>query len=193
MLGVIVYHQKYESFKHSANCVFYKTQKRQDYGARFRGSFHHTLSFLVDLSLSYTSGAGSCSIGPQFRCKQMVEGGPASELIISFFVTSLSNSASGEIEDWDKHFALTERKLLRLFQDGKCSPSDMNARGTLLSVGLLLACKAHRLIHLQEVLLFASLPLHRECITVKVDMVSKFVKTLIRMGVPCGEPGDTGR
>lgn len=142
-LGVIVYNQRSELFKHSANCVFYKPQNRQDYGARFRVSFHQTLSFLGDLSLPYTSGAGGCSIGPQFRYKQMVQWSLVTDVIYCFFPTMWPNSGSNEVEDWDKLFALTERKLLKLFQDGKASPCDMSSRGTLLHVGLLLACKAH--------------------------------------------------
>lgn len=189
-LGVIVYNQQHESFKHSAKCVFHKTQKRQDYGARFRVSFHHTLSFLVDLSLSSTSGAGGCSIAPQFRYKQMVQRSPASDLIRSLFRTFRPHSASNEIEDCDKHFALTERKLLRLFQDGKVSPCDMNSRGTLLHVGLLLACKAHWLIHLQEAVLFGVISIDK---ALQMDLLSKVVKTLIRVGVPCGEPDNMGR
>ncbi|KAH8734162.1 hypothetical protein BGZ61DRAFT_585814, partial [Ilyonectria robusta] len=173
-LGVIVYNQQHESFKHSAKCVFHKTQKRQDYGARFRVSFHHTLSFLVDLSLSSTSGAGGCSIAPQFRYKQMVQRSPASDLIRSLFRTFRPHSASNEIEDCDKHFALTERKLLRLFQDGKVSPCDMNSRGTLL----------------HEAVLFGVISIDK---ALQMDLLSKVVKTLIRVGVPCGEPDNMGR
>ncbi|KAH6988191.1 hypothetical protein BKA56DRAFT_728926 [Ilyonectria sp. MPI-CAGE-AT-0026] len=176
-LGVTVYNQQYESFKHSAKCVFYKTQKRQDYGARFRVSFHHTLSFFVDLSLSYTNGAGGCSIGPHFRYKQMVQRSPASDLIRDFFKTLWSNSASDEIEDWDEYFALTERELLRLFQDGKVSPCDMSSSGTLLHVTVICG-----------VILF-----NKKRILLQMDLLSKFVKTLIRVGVPCGEPGIVGR
>lgn len=191
-LGVIVYNQRSELFKHSANCVFYKPQKHQDYGARFRVSFHQNLSFLVDLSLSYTSGAGGCSIGPQLRYMQMVQGSPVTDLINSFFETSESNRKSNQIQDWDKFFLLTERKLLKLFQDGKASPCDMSSQGTFLHVGLRLAYKACWLIHLQETVIIGNVWASLGIPLLGMDMMSRFVKTLIRAGVPCGEPGPTG-
>lgn len=145
----------------------------------------------MDLSLSYTSGAGGCSIGPQLRYMQMVQGSPVTDLINSFFKTLESNPTSNEIQDWDKLFVLTERKLLKLFQDGKASPCDMSSEGTFLHVGLRLAYKACWLIHLQETVVIGTRWPVLEMTSLRMDMISRFVKTLIRAGVPCGELGPT--
>jgi hypothetical protein len=95
----------------------------------------------VEVTLSHPSGAGGYSISPQFRSKQRVKWGPAFDVIAEFF-RSFRDGVYCPLENegfLDRTTTLTERKLLKLFQDGEASPGDIDIDdGTLLQVNILI-------------------------------------------------------
>lgn len=136
MLQVGTFHayaQQLEESRHSKDCAFYLPQKRTSIGLRFELSLRQIASHLIDLSLSYTTGAGGFSISPKLNAVRVVLYSPAFKLIDDLCLTSWPP------EKYHERATVTGNQILSLFQNGQASPHDRNIYGNnILNVLVLL-------------------------------------------------------
>ena len=111
------------------------------------------LSGAIEASISITRGAGGFSIIPGLRCAHVVpENNPAFELVARLGIIFWDNFPAIDANEVELSLETGIQDLVRLFDDGKASPYDVDIEGnTLLHVRLMFALNNQSLISIQVV------------------------------------------
>ncbi|KAH7140299.1 hypothetical protein B0J13DRAFT_557494 [Dactylonectria estremocensis] len=172
------YAQQRDVSRHSKACTFYMPRKHTSVGLRFELSFPEVVSYSVDMSLSYTTGAGGFSISPKLNAVQVVKHSPAFALIDGIFNFHSSLTLP---DNHHEQVAVTGNQILSLFQTGQASPHDRDIFGNTILHHLALRCSGGW-----------------DCPNVSIREknsfnISQLFKTLIHAGAVASETGQFGR
>ena len=118
---------------HRRDCaLFNETQEAKQFGLRisFCGSL---LQGAVQVAMSMTRGSGGFSISPVLAFDRIVSSNTAPFRILNFSFNGKTTAA-----DMQATFDFRKKELLRLYQEGKASPRDIDENGnTVMHVSLL--------------------------------------------------------
>ncbi|MBE3043943.1 hypothetical protein IMZ48_15495 [Candidatus Bathyarchaeota archaeon] len=124
--------EHHETSRHFPSCPFYKMSSKSErrVGTRLRVGVWGQISVWVQASFTCTTGAGAFSISPNLSFRMVVEGSPASNEIMKMVarVYYLQRKQQPETEIV-KRLATAERRILRMFHEGKASPHDRDTGG----------------------------------------------------------------
>ncbi|KAH7129067.1 hypothetical protein EDB81DRAFT_808661 [Dactylonectria macrodidyma] len=175
-----VYAQQRETSRHSKDCAFRLPQKHTSIGIRFELPLRQIVSYLVNMSLSYTAGASGFSISPKLNAVRVVKHSPAFDLIDRLFYPILTHSSLRPPEHYHEQVTKAGTQILALFQSGQASPHDKDASGKTILHHIAYHCAAGW---------DCANALMQERITYHI---LRLLRTLISAGVPVGETSQSG-